>query len=278
MVHTMRSARPASGGGCASPRCRWGAGPRTQPASRRPARRTARRRHGTGTRAPRAGGQHREPGPGSRPGDPAAPAPAGARADACRRQSRRWRRAASAAGTRLNGRVRNAAQRPDSRGAAPAQSAGASVARRLAGGYVRRSPYGPSASLVRRRRSRSTRKTRAARRGAVRAHGDRRRARCSARRRCLRVLVERLAAADGVAGRDLQRRLQPVGVDAENGHVPDSRRRLDARRRLSGERKIEPFGALVKARWPSFLLSPYRVHSPGLCVPSTQYRTRCAQP
>jgi hypothetical protein len=41
-------------------------------------------------------------------------------------------------------------------------------------------------------------------------------------------------------------------VDAENGDSSDSRRRLDQRRRLSGEREIEPLGILMKARRPSF--------------------------
>jgi hypothetical protein len=94
----------------------------------------------------------------------------------------------------------------------------------------------------------------------------------------LLVFEQRLAERHAVARTDQHRGFEAVGVEAERGHARDGRRRLDARRRLSGERKIKPFRALVKARWPSFLMSPYRVHSPGLCVPSTQYRTRCAPP
>src|SRR5512134_1047283 len=83
----------------------------------------------------------------------------------------------------------------------------------------------------------------------------------------LLVLEQRLAEDDAVAGGDQHRRLQAVDVESERGDALDGRRRIDARRRLSGERKIEPFRASVKARRPSFWLSPYRVHSPGLCVP-----------
>jgi hypothetical protein len=32
-----------------------------------------------------------------------------------------------------------------------------------------------------------------------------------------------------------------VGIEAQRSHARDDRRRLDARRRLSGERKIKPF-------------------------------------
>ena len=83
----------------------------------------------------------------------------------------------------------------------------------------------------------------------------------------LLVLEQRLAQRDPVTGCDEHRGFEAVDIEAECSYARHGRRRLDVRRRLPGERKIEPFRAFVKARWPSFWLSPYRVHSPGLCVP-----------
>jgi hypothetical protein len=65
--------------------------------------------------------------------------------------------------------------------------------------------------------------------------------RCRADARVLLVLEQRLAERNAIARSDEHRGFETVGIEAQRGHARDGRRRLDARRRLSGERKIKPF-------------------------------------
>ena len=70
--------------------------------------------------------------------------------------------------------------------------------------------------------------------------------------RILLVFEQGLPEGHPIAGADEHRGLEAVRVEAERGDPCNSRRHIDQRRRLSGEREIEPFRASVKARWPSF--------------------------